>query len=342
MKWSCNINERLYACLTLKVRIINSTNFHKLIFVFCFASHFTNIFLCWGFFSVVQSFFMSSNLRRGVQTVQTATPTNEGAGVFLHRVFGHGMHNRTDPFLMLDDFRSDKPEDFLQGFPMHPHRGIETVTYVTRGVVKHADSIGNSGTIGPGDIQWMTAGSGIIHEEMPLGDSEGKMWGFQLWVNLPASQKMCTPKYRSILAKDIPIVSTSGAIVKVIAGQIEGVKGPVEGVYAEPVYLDVTVPAGKIFTYALPNDHICIAYCFEGTGDFAPGVKLANRQLAMYEEKGGYVQVEANQEGVRFLLLAGKPLREPIAWGGPIVMNTQSELRLAFKELDNDTFLQHN
>jgi redox-sensitive bicupin YhaK (pirin superfamily) len=256
----------------------------------------------------------------------------------LRRAFGFDEVPRFDPFLMLDDFRSDEPQYFKKGFPWHPHRGIETVTYLLRGDVEHADSIGNSGVIGAGCAQWMTAGSGIIHQEMPLGD-EGHMWGFQLWANLPAAEKMRDPHYRGLKDCDIPSVTTeSGATVRVVAGEVEGVRGPVEGIVIDPEYLDVTVPAGEAFEHEVAPDHTVLAYCIAGSGEFAPEAPLANRQLCVFGE-GDHVRVEAGGEGVRFLLLSGLPLREPIAWHGPIVMNTREELVTAFDELDAGTFV---
>lgn len=283
---------------------------------------------------------MTAENRRAASTVFTAQPTHEGAGVRLHRVFGFGHEHVVDPFLMLDDFRSDDPVDYFAGFPWHPHRGIETITYVLKGDVEHADSIGNKGIIGSGDVQWMTAGSGIIHQEMPLGDSEGHMWGFQLWANLPADQKMCDPRYRGIVDCDIPTITTdSGAIVRVVAGEVDGVRGPVEGIVIDPEYLDVSVPAGAEFVHSIASDHTALAYCIAGSGEFAPEAPLANRELVVYAQ-GDHVRIRAGADGVRFLLLSGKPLREPIAWYGPIVMNTQEELQLAFDEYHAGTFVK--
>jgi redox-sensitive bicupin YhaK (pirin superfamily) len=277
---------------------------------------------------------------RSAQAIYEARPTLEGAGVRLHRVFGFGDEHDFDPFLMLDDFRSDAPADFRAGFPWHPHRGIETITYVLRGDVEHGDSLGNSGVIGTDDVQWMTAGSGIIHQEMPLGDGEGHMWGFQLWANLPADEKMRDPHYRNLIGADIPTVAThTGATVRVIAGEVEGVRGPVEGIVIDPEYLDVTVPAGAEFTHPIAEDHTAFAYCIAGTGDFAAEAPLANRQAVLYAG-GDHVRVLAGADGVRFLLVSGRPLDEPIAWHGPIVMNTREELRTALDELDAGTFVK--
>jgi len=279
------------------------------------------------------------NARRSAQAVFTARPTLEGAGVHLNRVFGFGNETEFDPFLMLDDFRSDVPSEFLAGFPWHPHRGIETITYVLRGDVEHADSIGNSGVIGTGDVQWMTAGSGIVHQEMPKGDA-GHMWGFQLWANLPAAEKMRDPYYRGITDCDIPQVTTpTGAVVRVIAGEVEGIRGPVEGIVIDPEYLDVTVPAGSEFEHGVPADHNVFAYCIDGAAEFAPGTHVGNRQCVLYGP-GDHVRIATGDTPVRFLLLSGRPLREPIAWRGPIVMNTAEELRTAFREYSEGTFVK--
>jgi len=277
--------------------------------------------------------------RRTAQAVFNAEPTLEGAGVRLRRVFGFGNERAFDPFLMLDDFRSDDPAEFLAGFPWHPHRGIETITYVLRGDVEHGDSIGNSGVIGTGDVQWMTAGSGIIHQEMPKGD-DGHMWGFQLWANLPASEKMRDPFYRGLTDCDIPRVSTdTGATVRVIAGEVDGVVGPVEGIVIDPEYLDVTVPAGTTFEHPVVEGHTAFAYCIDGAGEFADDTRLENRQCVLYGD-GDSIHVTASDTPVRFLLLSGRPLREPIAWRGPIVMNTAEELRTAYREYQDGTFVK--
>ena len=278
--------------------------------------------------------------RRSAQAVYDARPTVEGAGVRLRRVFGFGDERAFDPFLMLDDFRSDDPADFTPGFPWHPHRGIETITYVLRGDVEHGDSIGNSGVIGSGDVQWMTAGSGIIHQEMPLGDEGGHMWGFQLWANLPAAEKMRDPRYRGLTAGSIPVVETTdGATVRVIAGEVGGVRGPVEGIAIDPEYLDVTVPAGSEFSHAIDPSHTAFAYCISGSGEFAHEAPLSDRQAVLYSA-GDEVRVRASEQPVRFLLLSGLPLGEPIAWRGPIVMNTNEQLREAFAEYQAGTFVK--
>jgi redox-sensitive bicupin YhaK (pirin superfamily) len=262
----------------------------------------------------------------------------EGAGVHLHRAFGFGNTSDFDPFLLLDDFRNDQPQDYLAGFPWHPHRGIETITYVLAGTVEHGDSIGNRGVISAGDIQWMTAGSGIIHQEMPQGDAAGRMYGFQLWANLPASLKMTAPRYQGILAADVPTVrDKDGMEVRIVCGRFGKTAGPVVGVAADPTYLDVTIPAGKTKSFPVDADHNAFAYVFFGSGKF--GVDAEDRCLVLFDT-GDEVTVQAGNQGVRFLLVAGKPLHEPVAWNGPIVMNTQSELRQAFRELEEGTFLK--
>ncbi len=285
----------------------------------------------------------------------------EGAGVRLHRAIGLGEPEEYDPFLLLDDFRSDNPEDYRAGFPWHPHRGMETITYVLRGDVEHQDSLGNRGVISAGDIQWMSAGSGIIHQEMPKADPQGSMHGFQLWANLPAASKMSEPRYRGIVAADIPEVrEASGALVKVIAGTVDGVTGPVRDVVTGPEYLDITVPPGATFERAVHPDHTVFAYVIGGTAVFnhqadpysyqAEGDtyfdeerdgRIGDRHLVLFGD-GDTVIVSAGEEPLRFLLVSGKPIREPIAWRGPIVMNSQDELRLAFRELDQGTFIKHS
>ena len=283
----------------------------------------------------------------------------EGAGVRLHRAIGFGDPRECDPFLLLDDFRSDRPEDYLKGFPWHPHRGIETITYVLRGDVEHGDSLGNKGAISSGDVQWMTAGSGIIHNEMPRGDDSGGMYGFQLWANLPASQKMMDPRYRGVLAAQIPEVETKArAAIKVIAGTVEGVTGPVRDVVIDPEYLDITVPKGVSYTHPTTEGHTVLAYVIGGKGifcsqkdpysydaesgayfDMERGPHITDGHLVMFED-GASVSVSAGDESVRFLLVSGRPLREPVAWYGPIVMNTREELRVAYEELENGTFIK--
>jgi hypothetical protein len=296
---------------------------------------------------------------RPVKRQIQAKPTLEGAGVHLRRAFGFGNTAEFDPFLLLDDFRNDRPKDYLAGFPWHPHRGIETITYVLAGSVEHGDSLGNKGAIGPGDIQWMTAGSGIIHQEMPKGDSAGKMHGFQLWANLPSSLKMTPPRYQEIKAPDIPqATDDDGTQVQVVCGSFWGKTGPVTGIAADPLYLDVAIPPGRRKT--LPVDTRChaFAYVFAGSGKFCnasgplavptegigwsdttPPAGAENRSLVLFDA-GDEIKVRAGDEGIRFLLVAGRPLVEPVAWYGPIVMNTQEELREAFEELERGTFLK--
>jgi quercetin 2,3-dioxygenase len=280
---------------------------------------------------------------RKISRVSTSMPTLEGAGVHLQRAFANQDVELFDPFLLLDDFRSDTPEHYLKGFPWHPHRGIETITYVLKGDVEHGDSFGNQGDISCGDVQWMTAGSGIIHQEMPKGDKEGKMEGFQLWANLPAADKMMHPRYRDIKAAQIPTVTLdNGAKIKVICGQLGSVRGPVEDVVIEPEYLDVQLPPGATFIHQTPPKHTVFAYVHAGSGRFdeETTTPLGNRSLVLFEQ-GEQVSITAGEAELRFLLVAGKPLGEPIAWGGPIVMNTQAELQLAFAELQQGTFIKH-
>ncbi len=270
----------------------------------------------------------------------SATPTVDGAGVRLNRVFGFGEKGLFDPFLLLDDFRSDDPEDYIAGFPWHPHRGMETVTYLLRGRIRHRDSLGNVGVLGPGDIQWMTAGSGIIHEEMPE-QADGALWGLQLWVNLPRSHKMMAPRYQDIPSARVPEVALSeGGVVRVLAGRYGDVVGPVEDVVADPCYLDVELPGGGLFEHATATGHTLFAYVLEGAGSFAPGAS-ENRALQLVRfGDGGRVRVVAGDAGVRFLLVSGLPLGEPVAWRGPIVMNTSEELETAFREVRDGTFLK--
>jgi redox-sensitive bicupin YhaK (pirin superfamily) len=280
---------------------------------------------------------------RRIKRVSTSQPTLEGAGVHLNRAFGNSDIKLFDPFLLLDDFRSDSPEHYRKGFPWHPHRGIETITYVLRGDVEHGDSLGNRGDIGSGDVQWMTAGSGIIHQEMPKGDRAGRMEGFQLWANLPAADKMMPPRYRDIGAAQIPTVNlASGAVIKVVCGRVGDVHGPVRDVVIEPLYLDVALPPDVTFLHPTPSDHTVFAYVHAGRGRFEETDRgeLGNRSLVLYD-RGEQVGITSTAEGVSFLLVAGKPLGEPVAWGGPIVMNTQSELQQAFDELRSGTFIKH-
>jgi redox-sensitive bicupin YhaK (pirin superfamily) len=296
---------------------------------------------------------------RPVKRLIKSKPTLEGAGVHLRRAFGFGNTSEFDPFLLLDDFRNDVPEDYLAGFPWHPHRGIETITYVLAGTVEHGDSLGNRGAISPGDVQWMTAGSGIIHQEMPKGDDAGRMHGFQLWGNLPSSLKMTAPRYQEVKAAEIPeITDDDGTHVRVVSGDFWGKKGPVDGVAAEPVYLDVSVAPGRRKKLPVETTRHAFAYVFAGGGKFCnasaplsvptesvgwletkPPAEVDNRSLVVFD-RGDEVEVQAGEEGIRFLLVSGKPLGEPVAWYGPIVMNTQQQLQEAFEELERGTFLK--
>jgi hypothetical protein len=281
---------------------------------------------------------------RAVKQIVKSRPTLEGAGVFLNRVFGFGETSLYDPFLLLDDFRSDEPERYIKGFPWHPHRGIETITYMLAGEVAHGDSMGNEGVIGPGDVQWMTAGSGIIHQEMPEGDGEGRMYGFQLWANLPAAHKMMDPRYREVTSTQIPEAALDGGVVvKVIAGEVSGVRGPVRDIVIDPEYLDVTVPGNGVFRHAVKGGHTVFAYIIEGRGNFGPGDAASaaeNGTLVLFDE-GEAVLAAADKGPLRFLLISGKPIGEPVAWQGPIVMNTRKELETAFEEYRRGTFIKH-
>jgi quercetin 2,3-dioxygenase len=278
---------------------------------------------------------------RMVKKVSPSRPTLEGAGVHLRRAFGNADVPQYDPFLMLDDFHSDKPEDYIAGFPWHPHRGIETVTYMLSGTVKHGDSMGNEGAIDSGDVQWMTAGSGIIHQEMPQRQ-KGTLWGLQLWVNLPAKHKMMKPRYRGIIAQDLPEhIMDSGARVKVIAGTFQGITGPVKDIISEPEYLDITLPAGARFEQPIKNGHTAFAYVLEGEGFFDPTRKksISAEHLVLFGD-GDSVIVEAGKKPLRFVLISGRPIGEPVAWYGPVVMNTEEELARAFEEYRNGTFIK--
>jgi redox-sensitive bicupin YhaK (pirin superfamily) len=279
---------------------------------------------------------------RTIKKVITSRPTREGAGVHLRRVFGNNEVPLFDPFLLLDDFRSDNPEHYLAGFPWHPHRGIETITYVLCGDVEHGDSMGNKGVISDGCTQWMTAGSGIIHQEMPRGNDEGKMEGFQLWANLPKSHKMMPPRYRDIKSGDVPEVKLdNGVRIKVIAGRVNGVQGAVKDIVIDPEYLDVTMPAGAAFTHETPKGHTVFAYVIGGQGYFDGNKdKLIGNGTACLYSDGHAVQITTGKEGVRFLLISGKPIKEPVAWYGPIVMNTEEELEVAFDEYQKGTFIK--
>ncbi len=282
----------------------------------------------------------------------------EGAGVKLHRAFGFGNTGDFDPFLLLDDFRNENPSDYLAGFPWHPHRGIETITYVLAGTVDHGDSLGNAGKLTDGDVQWMTAGSGILHQEMPKGDPQGRMHGFQLWANLPASMKMTAPRYQDVNAADIPeVTEDDGTRVRVICGSFWGQSGPVDGIAADPRYLDVWVPPGKRRTLEVETARHAFAYVFEGAGTFRdaseprtvrdedgnvvtlPLEETGNRSLVLFDS-GDEVTIQAGDQGIRFLLVSGKPIEEPVAWAGPIVMNTQEQLKQAYSELRDGTFIR--
>lgn len=299
------------------------------------------------------------SLRPTLETRQ-AVPTMEGAGVHLHRAFGFQDPSELDPFLLFDDFRNDVPAHYAKGFPWHPHRGIETITYVLEGTVEHSDSLGNSGMLGAGSVQWMTAGSGILHQEMPAGNTRGQMHGFQLWGNLPSDQKMTAPRYQDIQGDDIPeVIDDDGTRVRVITGDFWGQKGPVDGIAADPQYLDISVPAGVKKTFRIDTYRRAFAYVFQGAGAFAdasdPAGVLLEKEVAGEEVNirdlsgdrtlirfgtGDEVTVQAGPEGMRFLLISGAPINEPVAWHGPIVMNTQEELMQAMKELRNGTFIK--
>jgi redox-sensitive bicupin YhaK (pirin superfamily) len=299
------------------------------------------------------------SLRPTLETRQ-AVPTLEGAGVKLHRACGFHDPSELDPFLLFDDFRGEQPSDFEAGFPWHPHRGIETITYVLAGTVDHTDSLGNNGSLGAGDVQWMTAGSGIMHQEMPRASHKGQMHGFQLWGNLPAAQKMTAPRYQDITADAIPVVTDDdGTQVKVITGAFWGKRGPIDGIAADPQYLDIFVPAGVKKTFKIDTYRRAFAYVFDGAGAFSDaaipaGVLLekevlgeevnirdmsGNRTLVRFGT-GDEVTVQAGPEGIRFLLISGAPIEEPVAWHGPIVMNTRDEIRQAMRDLNNGTFIK--
>jgi len=298
---------------------------------------------------------------RPVKRIVQAVPTLEGAGVHLRRAFGFGQTDEFDPFLLLDDFRNEDPDAYVAGFPWHPHRGIETITYVLAGTVDHGDSLGNRGSLGSGDVQWMTAGSGILHQEMPKGDPGGRMHGFQLWANLPSALKMTSPRYQDVPSGEIPaFTDDDGTTVRVICGDFRGKKGPVDGIAAEPRYLDVSVPAGVSKRLKVETSRHAFAYVFEGAGSFkaasqpqavrtdrvGPGGEettdlTGNRSLVLFDS-GDEVGVQAGPEGIRFLMVSGQPLEEPVAWRGPIVMNTQDELRQAYEELRTGTFIRES
>ena len=296
---------------------------------------------------------------RPVKRIVEATPTMEGAGVKLRRAFGFGDTDETDPFLLLDDFRNEVPRDYLAGFPWHPHRGIETITYVLAGTVTHADSLGNQGALGAGDVQWMTAGRGILHQEMPQGDPQGRMHGFQLWANLPASQKMTAPRYQDVQSRDIAeVIDDDGTRVRVICGEFWGKRGPVDGIAADPCYLDVYVPPGTRKRLPVDTYRNAFAYVFDGSADFRgaspdqgilveqPGpIEIVEREFVkdrslVLFDSGDEVVLQAGEHGARFLLVSGRPIEEPVAWYGPIVMNTKDELRRAIHELQTGTFIR--
>ena len=297
---------------------------------------------------------------RPVKQIIQPKATIEGAGVKLQRAFGFGKTKDFDPFLLLDDFRNDNPDDYLAGFPWHPHRGIETITYVLAGSVEHGDSLGNKGKMTAGDVQWMTAGSGILHQEMPKGDTHGRMHGFQLWANLPSSLKMTDPRYQDIPSSAIPeVADDDGTRVRVICGEFWGKRGPVEGVAADPNYLDIFVPPGQRKRFKIDTTRNAFAYVFAGSGmfrdasnprsvltehvakpDSGPVYDVSNHSLVLFDS-GDEIVVQAGDEGIRFLLVSGKPIEEPVAWYGPIVMNTQEQLRQAIAELQDDTFIKH-
>jgi redox-sensitive bicupin YhaK (pirin superfamily) len=296
---------------------------------------------------------------RKIKKILKSKPTIEGAGVHLKRAFGYYQVPLLDPFLLLDDFHSDNPHDYIKGFPWHPHRGIETITYMLKGEVEHGDSMGNKGTIHAGDIQWMTAGSGIIHQEMPKGRKDGAMWGFQLWANLPASHKMMDPRYRDVKVDSIPeIALDNGTKIKIICGNVNGVRGPVKDIMIEPEYLDIAVQPKSSFKHRVKTGHTVFAYVIEGAGyfdevrdpyayeieganyfDLNRDCLINNESLVIFND-GNEVSVSTGDKPVRFLLISGKPIGEPVAWYGPIVMNTQEELKTAFEEYRNGTFIK--
>ena len=278
---------------------------------------------------------------RSVKSIRKSKPTIEGAGVHLRRAFGYYEIPQYDPFLLLDYFGSDNPDDYLAGFPWHPHRGIETVTYVLHGSVEHGDSLGNSGVISSGDLQWMTAGSGIIHQEMPK-QTEGRMRGLQLWVNLPAGRKMMDPRYQEIGSKQPPVHKLdNGVSVKIIAGQFEGKKGPVSEIVSDPEYLDISIPAGESFEHRVKQGNTLLAFVLDGTGFFDKEIGDAvNEGNTVLYNDGDTIEIQSGEDGLRFLLISGKPIGEPIAWRGPIVMNTDEELVTAFEEYRAGTFIK--
>jgi redox-sensitive bicupin YhaK (pirin superfamily) len=300
-------------------------------------------------------------MSRKIRKVWKSKPIIEGAGVHLRRAFGYYQVPLLDPFLLLDDFHSDNPAHYLSGFPWHPHRGIETITYLLKGKVEHSDSMGNSGVISPGDVQWMTAGSGIIHQEMPKGGKDKLLWGFQLWANLPAKHKMMDPRYREVKTDQIPeIITASGVTIRIISGTLGRVSGPVKDIVTDPEYIDVSIPAGATFTHPIRSGHTVFTYVIEGNAyfdeernpfahevigsnyfDFKRDCRFGSETLVLYEQDGDEVLIKAEDSPVRFLLVSGRPVGEPVAWYGPIVMNTQEELQVAFEEFEKGTFIKH-
>ena len=279
---------------------------------------------------------------RNTKLILKSKPTLEGAGVHLKRAFGYYEVPIFDPFLMMDDFRNDDPQKYLRGFPWHPHRGIETITYMLDGSVEHGDSLGNTGVLSGGDVQWMTAGRGIVHQEMPRGNAEGKMLGFQLWANLPASHKMMSPRYQDIPSQQIPeVVTNDGARVRILCGSFSGVQGPVKDIIIDPEYLDVTVPTGSVYHHPTRRDYTVFIYVIGGKGYTGAENEtvLSNETVVLFED-GDQIRIATEGDPVRFLLLSGKPIREPVAWGGPIVMNTREEVQQAFREYEEGTFLK--
>ena len=297
---------------------------------------------------------------RKIRKVFKSKPAIEGAGVHLKRAFGFSEVPEFDPFLLLDDFRSDNPDHYVKGFPWHPHRGIETITYVLDGDVEHGDSLGNKGIISSGDVQWMTAGSGIIHQEMPKGDGNGRMYGFQLWANLPSRKKMMDPRYRDVANEQIPEVKLpNDTTIKIISGEVSGIKGPVKDIVIDPEYIDVTIPANSEFIHPTKQGHTVFAYIIDGQGYFCREKNpftyevegrnyfdierdpfVGNGTLVLFDD-GDEIIAFTEEHEVRFLLISGKPIREPVAWYGPIVMNTQEELRIAFEEYKQGTFIKY-
>lgn len=299
---------------------------------------------------------------RPVSSKHLAEQTSEGAGVRLHRAFGFRNPEQFDPFLLFDDFRNENPADYQAGFPWHPHRGIETITYVLSGTVDHQDSLGNQGTLGSGDVQWMTSGSGILHQEMPAGNNNGQMHGFQLWANLPSELKMTTPRYQDIAGQELPVLAEDdGTRIKIIIGEYRGVRSPIDGIAADPRYLDITLPANTVKTLPVATRQHAFAYVFEGAAQFdntavPTGVLIekefsgqelnlrdlsGNRTLIEFGA-GDEIRVATGPAGVRFLLVSGTPIQEPVAWHGPIVMNTEAELRQAMADLNNDSFIKQS